>query len=107
MTTTSADESPWSSAAFDPPLTLAVVLLRRTYVLPWSQFLYAECGDSELRLIFAVHNITVKGANLNGLVDDIAKLCIARLREPTRPDRFLKGTGPFIREITVEKVDQE
>jgi hypothetical protein len=107
MTSTSADDGPWSSAAFDPPLTLAVVLLKRTYVLPWSQFLYAECGDNEIRLIFAVHNITVKGASLNGLVDDIARLRIAQLCEPIRADRFPTERGPFIREITVEKVDHE
>jgi len=106
MTTTSADDRPWC-AAFDPPLTLTVVLLKRTYVLPWSQFLYAECSNSELRLIFAVHNITVKGASLNGLVDDIAKFRISLLREPTRADRFGTGAGPLIREITVEKVEQE
>jgi hypothetical protein len=38
-------------------IALEVVLLDRMYVLPWAQFLYAEGGDDEVRLVFATHDV--------------------------------------------------
>lgn len=46
MTTVSAYDQTRSMTTLDHPLALEVVLLKRTYVLPWSQFLYAE-GDND------------------------------------------------------------
>jgi hypothetical protein len=89
------------------PLGLRVILLKRTYVFPWSQFLYAEGGNDEVRLTFATHDILIKGRNLNLLVAGIASHGIAKLQEPARADRFLNETGSFIREISVQKIDQD
>jgi hypothetical protein len=94
-------------SAFDHPLALEVVLLKRTYVLPWSQFLYAEGDNDEIRLTFSTHDVLVKGCNLDSLVAVLAANGIARLQEPARSERMLAGSGPFIREISVVKIDQD
>ncbi len=74
--------------------------------LPWSQFLYAEGGNDEIRLTFSNHDVLVKGSNLNSLMADLAANGIARLEEPPRPNRMLAGTDPLIREIFILKIDE-
>ena len=64
----SADERTWRIGVLDRSLALQVVLLKQTYVLPWSQFLYAEGGNDEVRLIFSTHDVLVKGSDLNPLL---------------------------------------
>ena len=88
------------------PLGLQVILLKRSYVFPWSQFLYAEGSDDEMRLNFSTHEIVIKGRNLNSIVTAICAHGIAKLQEPARQDRFLNEAGPLIREISVEKIEQ-
>ena len=105
MTTVSAYDQTRIAKTLDHPLALEVVLLKRTYVFPWSQFLYAEGGNDEIRLTFSTHDVLVKGSNLDSLMAAIAANGIARLEEPTRPDRMLAETGPFIREISILKID--
>jgi hypothetical protein len=107
MTMVSAGDRTWQTGALDHSVALQVVLLEHTYVLPWTQFLYAEgCGD-EVRLIFATHDVLVKGSNLEPLLAAIAVYGLARLQEPTRLDRFVNAAGPIIRKITVQKVEQD
>ena len=105
MTTVSAYDQTRIITTLDHPLALEVVLLKRTYVFPWSQFLYAEGGNDEIRLTFSTHDVLVKGSNLDSLMVTIAANGIARLQELTRPDRMLAGIDPFIREISVLKID--
>ncbi len=106
MTTVSAYDQTRIVSTLNHPLALEVVLLKRTYVLPWSQFLYAEGGNDEIRLTFSTHDVLVKGSNLDSFIAAIAANGIARLEEPARPDRMLAGTDPFIREISVLKIDE-
>ena len=101
MTMASADD------LLNNPLALQVVLLKRTYVLPWSQFLYAEGGNDEVRLTYATHDVLIKGSNLEPLLAAIAGHGLSRIQESTRPDRFVSPAGPNIREITVERIEQE
>jgi hypothetical protein len=43
MTSVSTDSHErWKVTAHEGPACLVVILVKRTYVLPWSQFLYAE-----------------------------------------------------------------
>lgn len=86
--------------------SLEIVLHRATYVLPWSQFLYAEGGEDEVRLVFATHDIAVKGSGLGALLSDVAGHRLAGLVEPNNPDRFLSRGEPSVREVTVRKVGQ-
>ena len=84
---------------------LEVALLDRTYLLPWSQFIYAEGGDDEVRLVFATHDVLAKGTGLNTLLADVGAQRLMVLEEPGRADRFAGVTIPGIRELSVQKVD--
>jgi hypothetical protein len=88
-------------------LALQVIVLKQSYVLPWSQFLYAEGGNDEIHLIFTTHNVVVKGGNLNSLMAAVATHGLAYIQTPARPDRFVNSVGPAIHEISVKKVDQD
>jgi len=103
----SADNRTRRSESLSPPLALQVVLLKRTYVLPWSQFLYAEGGNDEVRLTFATHDVLVKGSNLEPLLAAIAEHGLLQIAESSRADRFLNPASANIREITVEKAEQD
>ena len=107
MTMASVDDRTQRIGMLDRPLALQVVLLEHTYVLPWSQFLYAEGGNDEARLIFTTHDVLVKGSNLNTLFAAISAHGLALIQEPVRPDKFSTGDGPFIREITVKRIEQD
>jgi hypothetical protein len=107
MTMASVDDRTRRIGVLDRPLALQVILLERTYVLPWSQFLYAEGGNDEVRLIFATHDVLVKGSNLNALLAAISAHGLALVQEPARPDKFSAGAGPFIREIAVKRIEQD
>lgn len=85
---------------------LEIVLLKRTYVFPWSQFLYAEGGDDEIRAVFTTHDLIVRGAALTGLLSDLAGQRIARLQEPARTERFDESSGPVVRQLIVERVEE-
>jgi len=87
-------------------LALEVVLHKATYVLPWSQFLYAEGGDDEVRLVFATHDVIVKGGGLGALLTDVADQRLAALAEPLSPDRFLGRGVPSVREVVVREIGQ-
>jgi hypothetical protein len=107
MSTRLADsQTPWKLSTEERPAGLEIVLLKRSYVLPWSQFLFAEGGDDEIRLAFTTHDILIKGSNLGSLLVDFASQRIARLQQPTRPDRFAKGaTTPFFSDLSVVKIE--
>lgn len=106
MTTPLTDsQKPWKTTTQERPVGLEIALLKRTYVLPWGQFLYAEGGDDEVRLAFTTHDVLVRGSSLGSLLLDVAAQRIARLREPARADRFSDETGPCIRELLVVKFE--
>jgi hypothetical protein len=95
------NQKTWKTSTQERPAGLEIVLLKRTYVLPWSQFLYAEGGDDEIRLAFTTHDVLLKGSNLGSLLVDLAAQHIARLQQPVRADRFGVGSEPSIRELSV------
>jgi hypothetical protein len=85
--------------------SLEVVLIGRTYVLPWAQFLYAEGSDDEVRLVFATHDVLVRGEGLQLLLADVAAHRLVGLNEPIRADRFTGRTGMCVRELVVTKAE--
>jgi hypothetical protein len=99
-------EYEWRTVARDRPSGLEIVLLKRTYVLPWSQFLYAEGGDDEIRLLFATHDVVVLGSGLSSFLTDLAEQSIGRLNESSRADRIDGLATTRIREIRVEKAGE-
>ena len=106
MITASTDsQKPWKTTTQERPVGLEIALLKRTYVLPWGQFLYAEGGDDEVRLAFTTNDVLIRGSSLGSLLLDVAAQRIARLREPARADRFSEETEPCIRELLVVKFE--
>jgi hypothetical protein len=84
-----------------------VILLKRVYVLPWSQFLYAEGTSEEVRSFFSTHDVVVKGSGLESLLADFAAQQIVVLKEPARVDKFVSSAGPRIAELEVRRVEPE
>jgi hypothetical protein len=84
---------------------LEVVTIDRTYVLPWTQFLYAEGGNDEVRLVFATHDVLARGAGLQALLADVAAQRLVGLSEPMRAERFGAGRDGYIRELSVRRVE--
>jgi hypothetical protein len=66
---------------------LQVVSFKRTYVLPWTQFLYAEGAADEMRALFSLHDV-VNGYGLDRLLADFAAQAVTELRQPTRAEKF-------------------
>ncbi len=84
---------------------LEIILLKRTFVLPWSQFLFAEGGSDEIRLAFSTHDVFVTGSRLGMLIEDLSDQKLSRLQELARPERFASFTGPQITSISIQKVE--
>jgi hypothetical protein len=84
---------------------LEIILLKRSFVIPWSQFLYAEGGEDEVRLAFSTHDILVTGNRLGALMKDLSSQRVSLLREPVRAERFGSDAGPQIINISVRKVE--
>ena len=106
MSTTLADNPKVWKTRQERPATLEIVLLKRTYVLPWVQFLHADGDNDEVRIAFATHEVTVKGGGLQSLLADLAAQRIAQLHEPSRLEQFENGGSPRIREVIVRTIEE-
>ncbi len=84
---------------------LQIALLKQTLVLPWSQFLYAEGGDDQVRLVFSTHDVVITGNQLGPLLPALSAQSLSQLSEPTRAGKFLLEAGPRITGISVRKVE--
>lgn len=94
-------ERPWRTAREANPSSLEVELIDRSYVLPWTQFLYAEGSGDEVRLVFATHDVLVRGAGLHDLLADLAAHRLVGMSEPRRSERFGLSPRRCIRELVV------
>jgi hypothetical protein len=95
----------WKTTTDDRPAGMEIILLNRTFVLPWNQFIYAEGSNDEVRIAFATHDIVVIGSCLGSLLTDLSAQRVSQLREPVRADRFASDPGPRITSISVRKVE--
>ena len=84
---------------------LEIILPKRTFVLPWSQFLFAEGGNDEIRLTFSTHDVVVTGSRLGLILEDLSAQRLSRLQEPLRAEKFGSIAGPKITSVSVQKVD--
>ena len=107
MITDSASEAKLWITEDGRAASLQVALLKRVYVFPWGQFLYAEGTGDEVRAVFSTHDVVVKGGGLVALLNDLAGQRVSLLREPARADKFVTGVGPRIMEVSVRKVDSD
>jgi hypothetical protein len=100
----SADERPWGVDAKSRVYGLQIILLKRVYVLPWSQFLYAEGTSEEVQAFFSTHDVVVRGSGLDSLLADFAAQQVTIVKQPVRTDKFRESPGPRIFELEVRRV---
>jgi hypothetical protein len=101
----SAGEKPWGVDTTSRVYRLQVILLKRVYVLPWAQFLYAEGSGDEVQAFFSTHDVVVRGSGLDSLRADFAAQRITILQEPARTDKFAESAGPRSLELKVRRVE--
>jgi hypothetical protein len=100
-----ADEKPWTIDREQRPYGLRVVLPKRTYVLPWAQFLYAEGAPDTVRAVFSMHDVVVTGCGLDALLADIATQVVSVLAQPPRADHFAPAPGPRVLSVEVRRIE--
>ena len=98
------DKKPW---AVDQRRVygLRVVLPKRTYVLPWAHFLYAEGAPDTVRAAFSMHDVVVTGCGLEALMADFAAQVVTVLQQPMRADIFLPASGPRVSAVEVRRIE--
>jgi len=87
------------------PAGLQIKLIRRTYVFPWSQFLFAEGDADEIRMAFSTHDVVISGGKLDALLADITAQRLNLLKEPVRAESFASFSSPQITDIFIKKVE--
>lgn len=103
----------WQLAAADgsKPASLVVQLRHRAHVLPYFRFVYAEGDNSQVKIAFTSHLVTVTGHGLAPLLGALATHLVVRVIQPTeneakfgvRGPGSTKHNGPSITDITVEE----
>jgi hypothetical protein len=105
----------WQLAGEDgakKPASLIVQLRRRTYILPYFRFIYAEGDNALVKIAFTSHIVTVTGHGLTALIAALATNVVVRITQPTENEaRFgVRGpasgkyAGPSITDISVEEL---
>ncbi|HVN04548.1 MAG TPA: hypothetical protein VMT86_09040 [Bryobacteraceae bacterium] len=85
---------------------MEIALLKRTCVLPWHQFVYAEGGDDEVHAVFATHEVIIRGTGLTALLAALATQNVTVIQESARADRFQSSADRLIREVVVQKLEE-
>jgi hypothetical protein len=100
------DAKPWTIDRERRAYGLRVVLPKRTYVLPWAQFLYAEVAPDTVRAVFSMHDVIVTGCGLEALLADFAAQAVTLLQQPLRAEAFLPASGPRVSTVEVCRIDE-
>lgn len=97
--------------AHEPPaLTIKICQWQsRSWVLPWSRFddacFSAVTERDELVISFSTHRVTAIGANLAGLVDEICRFNVERLRNlPLEYRAKMEAQEPYLQTIDVRSL---
>jgi hypothetical protein len=99
------NEKPWTIDRERRPSGLRVVLPKRTYVLPWAQFLYAEGAPDTVRVVFSMHDVVVTGCGLEALLADVAAQVVTVLPQPARAEHFAPAPGPRVLAVEVRRME--
>jgi hypothetical protein len=99
------DARPWAIDRERRPYALRVVLPKRTYVLPWAQFLYAEGAPDTVRAVFSMHDVIVTGCGLEALLADVAAQVVTVIQQPPRAESFLPVPGSRIVAVEVRRIE--
>ena len=84
---------------------LQIDLIKRTYVFPWSQFIFAEGDADEIRVTFSTHDVVISGVKLDTLLTEITNQRVILLKEPVRAESFTSFTEPQITRISIKKAE--
>jgi hypothetical protein len=99
------DANPWTIDRERRAYGLRVVLPKRTYVLPWAQFLYAEGAADAVRAVFSMHDVVVTGCGLEALLADVAAQVVTVLSQPPRAEHFESAPGPRVFAVEVRRIE--
>ena len=100
------NEKGWTVERERRPYGLRVVLPKRTYVLPWAQFLYAEGAADTVRAVFSMHDVVVvTGCGLDALLADFAAQVVTVLQQPQRAEHFAPAPGPRVVALEVRRIE--
>jgi hypothetical protein len=99
------DKKPWAVDRERRAYGLRVVLPKRTYVLPWAQFLYAEGAPDSVRAVFSMHDVVVTGCGLDALLADFAAQVVTVLQQPPRVEHFAPAPGPRVVAVEVRRIE--
>ena len=80
-------------------------------LLPFDQFMFAECHAEEkeqrLRLVFATHEVVVRGHSLRRIETAMQRMELSHLACLGGSNRSLLADGqPFVREVAVQEVKE-
>src|ERR1700730_4259194 len=100
------DKKPWAVDQQRRAYGLRVVLPKRTYVLPWAQFLYAEGAADTVRAVFSMHDVVVTGCGLDALLADVAAQVVTVLQQPPRAEHFGRAPGPRVSTVEVRRIEE-
>ena len=99
------NKTPWTVDRERRAYGLRVVLPKRTYVLPWVQFLYAEGAPDTVQAVFSMHDVIVTGCGLEALLADFAAQAVTLLQQPLRAETFLPASGPRVSTVEVRRIE--
>jgi hypothetical protein len=99
------DARAWTIDPERRPYGLRVLLPKRSYVLPWAQFLYAEGAPDTVRAVFSMHDVVVTGSGLDALLADFAAQVVTVLRHPPRAEHFAPAPGPRVLSVEVRRIE--
>jgi hypothetical protein len=86
-------------------LGIHIKLLKQSFVFPWSQLVYAEGPEAEVRIAFTTHDVIVRGHGLSSLLEDVATQRLTHLRELARTEKFNPASRPHITALIVSRVN--
>ena len=100
-----SSDTPWGVDRERRPYGVRVVLPKRTYVLPWAQFLYAEGAPDAVRAVFSMHDVVVTGCGLDALMGDLAAQTVTVIRQPARAEALSPTSGPRVIGVEVRRIE--
>jgi hypothetical protein len=98
-----AENKGWQTDERSSP-GIHIKLLKQNFVFPWTQLVYAEGTEAEVRIAFTTHDVTAKGQGLSSLLEDVATQRLTHLREPARTEKFTPASRPHITGLFVSRV---
>jgi hypothetical protein len=112
-----SNSSDWQTAKGDEhkPECLFVQLRRGAFVFPWMRFVVAEGENTKIHIVFATHEVIIKGQGLSALLTAVSSQRVIRVIEPSQSEATFgvrgsataKHDGPGIESIAVKDLSEK